>query len=436
MAARQHILSPTALQALRRLALFFAMLMSGGLMIFPRVPLMLAILALCVVIKGPTLGIKRNMGPIAVVLFAIFVIAVVGAQGFDAMSVATRFANFIVGLALVALFLGEPKETLANDLIPIFRLMCIQIIATVVVAIILPNAFVAIPVLDAVYNTVFWIFTYHVTIETSSIFVRPDGFFFEPGVLQIYINIFFFIALFIRRKAYDIPLAVISILLLQSTTGILIACVLIGASYLQRFSKATFSEKFLVAIVGPILAVPIIFVAAQNINAKVSGDYRGSSWARQYDFYTGVNVIKAHPWLGVGFDNDRYKAEASRLGYGGTELDFRSTSDRSSSNGLIALIASIGIPMSIPFLLAMFRQKFFRRPLLFGVLLTLAFFGEAVMLTPFFIMIMFSAMLSQQRRAAAPARRPQRPMAPGAPGPGAPGNAAPAPPQPAFRPVR
>jgi hypothetical protein len=224
--------------------------------------------------------------------------------------------------------------------------------------------------------------------------------------------------------------------LLQSTTGILIACVLIGAAYLQRLGKATISEKLLIAIVGPILAVPIILVAAQNINSKVSGDYRGSGWARQYDFYTGLNVIKAHPWLGVGFDNDRYKAEASRLGYGGTELDFRATADRSSSNGLIALIASIGIPMSIPFLLAIFRQKFFRRPLLFGAVLTLSFFGEAVMLTPFFIMIMFSAMLSQQRRAGARVGRPERPKAPGAPVPGTAGNTGPVPTQPAFRSVR
>lgn len=399
MAARQHILSPTALQGLRRLALFLAMLMSGGLLIIPRVPLMIAIIGLCVIIKGPTLGMKRNMGPVAVILFAIFVIALVGVQGFDFQSVATRFANFIVGLALVALYLGEPRDSLTDDLQPIFRLMGLQILATVFLAIVLPNAFAGVVSSGATYNTLFWLLTYPTGVETGSILVRPSGFFFEPGVFQIYINIFLFMALFIRRKWYDIPLALVGILLLQSTTGILITLVLIGAWYLQRFSKATFSEKFLVAIVGPFLAVPLILIAVQNVDQKVNGQLRGSSWAREYDFYTGLNVIKAHPLLGVGFDNNRYKQEAARLGYDAGELDFRSTADRSSSNGLIALIASLGIPLSIPFLLALFRQRFFPNRLLFGVVLTLSFFGEAIMLTPFFLMIIFSAMLSSGRAA-------------------------------------
>ncbi|MBI2262599.1 MAG: hypothetical protein HYU62_13155, partial [Caulobacterales bacterium] len=123
----------------------------------------------------------------------------------------------------------------------------------------------------------------------------------------------------------------------------------------------------------------------------------GSSWARTYDFYTGVNVILAHPLVGVGFDDERYKREAARLGYADTRLDYSSTAERSSSNGLIALIASIGIPMSLPFLVAIFRQRFFPKPLLFGMMLVLAFTGEALMLTPFFLMLLFSAMLSRKR---------------------------------------
>ena len=166
---------------------------------------------------------------------------------------------------------------------------------------------------------------------------------------------------------------------------------------MQRFHRAGPGEKLASILIAPLLAAPLLYVAVDNFTEKTSGDLRGSSLARTYDFYTGVNVILAHPLTGVGFDNERYKREAARLGYADTELGYRSTAERSSSNGLIALIASIGIPMSIPFLVAIFRQRFFPKPLLFGMLLVLSFNGEALVLTPFFLMLLFSAMLSSKR---------------------------------------
>lgn len=399
MAAHQHILSPGMVQQLRRLAIFLAMLMSGGSLIFPRVPLLIAILGLCFLIKGPTFGVRRELGFVAVVLIGVFIVAVAGADGFNAMAVVTRFANFIAGIALLSLYLDQPSDTLARDVQPIFRWMGLQIIGTVLLAALVPQVFTTISIEDANYQTFLYIFTYHNLLETTSLLVRPDGFFFEPGVFQIYMNIYLFIALFMFRSRYDIPLALIGLALLQSTTGILITCLLLAAAYARRFGEAQHAEKFLVMLAAPFLAIPLIFFAAQNVNDKFNGEMRGSSWAREYDLRTGLNIIAAHPLVGVGFDNERYKREAARLGYDQGELDFRSTVDRSSSNGLVSLVASIGIPMSIPFLIALFRQRFFGQRLLFGGILVLSFLSEAIMLTPFFLMLMFSAMLAVKRRA-------------------------------------
>jgi hypothetical protein len=401
MGARLRSMDLLGHQNLRRAALFLAMLMSGGNLIFPRLPLMVGVLALCVLCKGASLGIRREMAPIALVLMGVFVVAVIGSQGFDLIAVATRYANFIVGAALLGLYLTEPRETLSKDLMPIFRLMSVQIFLTIVLALVAADFFVPWVVNETVYQTIFWIFTYHVTIASDTGLIRPDGFFFEPGAFQVYMNIFLFISLFVLRRRNDILLALASILMLQSTTGILIAVFLVGAYYLVNFKTSGSSGRFVIVILAPIVAAPLLLIASQNLESKLTGEYRGSAWARQYDFFTGINVIRANPFIGIGFDYERYKEEARLVGYDAGELNFEATADRANSNGLLTLLISIGIPMSLPFLFALFRQRFFKPSLVFGVLLTMSFMGEAIMLTPFFLMIIFSAMLNTRSAGAA-----------------------------------
>lgn len=400
MAERYLTISPVTSQNLRRLALFLAMLMSGGNLIFPRLPLMVGVLALCLLCKGASFGFRREMAPIGLVLLGVFVVAVIGADGIDLLAVATRYANFIVGLALLGLYVTEPRDTLSKDLLPIFRLMGLQIFLTIVLAIVAGSMFVAIPVNDTIYHTIYWVFTYHVAVDTGTNIVRPNGFFFEPGAFQVYMNIFLFISLFVLRRRNDIILALASVFMLQSTTGILIALFLVAAYYLLNFKGSGTSQRILILVIAPLVAAPLLLIASINLESKFTGSHRGSAWAREYDFYTGLNVIRANPFFGIGFDYDRYKVEARRVGYDAGELDFSSTADRTNSNGLLMLMISIGIPMSLPFLFAMFRQRFFKPAIVFGVLLTLSFLGEAIMLTPFFLMIMFSAMLSSAQSTA------------------------------------
>jgi len=293
----------------------------------------------------------------------------------------------------------EPRDTLSKDLLPIFRFMVLQIFLTIALAMFAGYMFSPVQVGDTIYYTIFWVLTYHVTIASDAGLVRPDGFFFEPSAFQVYMNIFLFISLFVLRRRNDIFLALAAVFMLQSTTGILIGLFLVAAYYMVNFKTSGMSGRFLILIVAPLVAAPLLVIAAINLESKVTGDYRGSTWARQYDFFTGLNVIRANPLFGIGFDYERYKSEARRVGYDAGELDFSATADRTNSNGLLTLLISIGIPMSLPFLFAMFRQRFFKPALVFGVLLTLSFLGQAIMLTPFFLMIMFSAMLTAAQSA-------------------------------------
>jgi hypothetical protein len=393
MAPRYLSINPVTAQNLRRLALFLGILMSGGNLVFPRLPLMMGVLVLCLLCKGITFGVRREMAPIALLLMGVFVVAIVGYQEVDLAAIATRYANFIVAAALLGLYLTEPRDTISRDLLPILRFMGFQVFLTIALALFANNLFYPAYVEGTLYYTIFWIFTYHVTIASDTGLIRPDGFFFEPSAFQIYLNLYLFISLFITRNRSDIMMALPSVLLLQSTLGIVIALLLVAAYFILKLKTSGIVARFIILIVAPLVSIPLILIAATNLESKITGDYRGSSWARQYDFYTGLNVIKANPIFGIGFDYDRYKTEAQRVGYDAGELDFSATADRANSNGLLMLIISVGIPMALPFLFAMFRQRFFKPGAVFGGFLGLSFMGQSVMLTPFFLMIMFSAML-------------------------------------------
>ena len=81
--------------------------------------------------------------------------------------------------------------------------------------------------------------------------------------------------------------------------------------------------------------------------------------------------------------------------------------DRASSNGLIYLTYSLGVPLALVFLAGMFRQRLFPHRVLIGVWLTLSLFGEAIVFTPFVLMFALSAFVSSPWLAASRTHRAQ-----------------------------
>ena len=109
--------------------------------------------------------------------------------------------------------------------------------------------------------------------------------------------------------------------------------------------------------------------------------------------------MAANPLLGIGFDYDQYRHAASRLGYADTPLPGRMTEERTNSNGVVFLLYSVGIPLSVPFLIGMFRQRLFPHRVLMGIVLFLGLMGESIIFTPFFLMIIYSGLLLRGRGA-------------------------------------
>ena len=377
----------------RRLALFLSMLISGGMLLFPREPILLLIMALCLMITSIRLLTHRHMFALLILLAVLLVVTLVRPGPVSVASLVSRFANYLAALLLLQCYLSAPAGSLARDLRVLLQPMAWQAIVTVLLAHTVGVLFTPLAIGEQQYLTLLGLFNYHIIVDGLTSLIRPDGFFFEPGVFQIYLTLYLYLALFVLRQRLQVVLAVLAVLSTQSTTGMVICLLLLGTALFKHLAVGTLRRRAAAAAIALVLAPPMLYLGYDNITEKLFGAAQGSSWAREYDLLTGMNIVVENPLLGIGFEVDRYLAASGRFGFADTLLTMAQSQERPTSNGLVQLFYSLGIPLGLVFAFGLFRQKLFRHRTLIGLWLTLSLFGEALLFTPFFLLIVFSAFL-------------------------------------------
>ena len=382
---------------LRRLALFVSILMSGGILLIPRVPMLALVIVLCLSVTDFRLPIRRALWPLYTLLLAVLVVALIRPGPLDLGSLAIRYANFAVAVLLVNMYACARPGTLVEDLRALLWPMAWQAIGTVLLAHTVGFLFVPLDFSRTQYRTLLLLFTYHITIEDAGGLVRPDGFFFEPGVFQIYLNLYLYLMLFVSRNLHRAAVGVVAVLSTQSTTGMLICIVLVSAAFVQHSRTGSRRRKLAVLLAALAVTPTLLYLGYDNLQEKLFGEMQGSSWSRQYDLFTGLNILSKHPLLGIGFDAERYTATAVMLGYEDTLLDPEGLEERSTSNGLMQLFVSVGVPMGLAFIVGVMRQRLFAHRALITLWFVLSMFGEALVFTPFFLLVAFSAYVVVRR---------------------------------------
>ena len=395
---------------LRRGALLLAILISGGNLIIPRIPVLVAMLVLALLAIAATRApAARARFTLVYGLLAVVLVAILFRAGLtELQATIVRYANFAGALLLLQMYLGAGQGRFVRDLVALLQPLAIIAIATVVLAALIEPLFQQKEVQETIYHHLFYVLNFHRTLEDAAGLQRPNGPFYEPGVLQIYLNLFLYIALYILKSMPKAVLAGVAVLVTQSTTGFAIAGGLVGLHIWRQLGRGSLNRRVAVATFAGLLAISLSGYIIENVRSKFFGELAGSSMARQFDLLTGLNVIAANPWVGIGFDPDRYRALSGALAFQDTLLDERITQDRGNTNGIIALVYSVGIPLSLPFLWGLFRQRMLPDRLLVGGLLFVSFLTESIMLTPFFLIFIFSGLLL----APAAARKPAPPGQP------------------------
>ena len=256
-----------------------------------------------------------------------------------------------------------------------------------------------------VYKTFFHIFYYMPEKSVVSIFnfefCRNQGLFWEPGILQIYLNMLFFLEAFVFKKSkLLLLLASVLIITTYSTTGLIL---LLFQSFF--YFKSSFKNKKVLAPILIILLIPIYLVLSTNVKEKISGEREASFQKRMFDFTQPFFIALDYPLTGIGLDlvqfqkkRQEFYISSNRLQKINSSLGVQAkfeTTEKGSSNSIMFLLACTGFPTTIILLYMFYKQKIIKsKRYIWLILLTLSVISEPLLLRPFFFLFIISGFVN------------------------------------------
>ena len=250
------------------------------------------------------------------------------------------------------------------------------------------------------YAYLFYYASDEITLSVMNLFgvefCRNQGLFWEPGVLQIYLNLFFFLQAFIFKKNRWLILIGFAILGTYSTTGIIILIGQLLYLFIQRFNE----NKLYLPIIF-LSFIPIYFIFSINLEEKLRGNRIFSFQKRLFDFTQPIFIAATNPLTGVGLDLDQFQklryefyidSESLELINEtlGVSLKAAGTS-AGSANSLTFLLAAMGFPTAILFVFMFLRQKIIsNHKSLFYFIVFTSVMSEPLFLRPFFFVFIIS----------------------------------------------
>jgi len=225
--------------------------------------------------------------------------------------------------------------------------------------------------------------------------LRNSGVFWEPGILQSYLNILFFLEMSIfKRNKILLSLIVLGIFSTYSTTGLLLLFIQV-IYFLQKQYKSMISTV-LILIVG----VPLYFVFSANMSEKIYGDREASFQKRLFDLTQPFFIALDHPLTGIGLDIDRFR-EVRKEFYMTTDFNdaFREigieqkvkTTSKGSTNSVMYLLAGMGFPTAILFIYMFIKQQIVTNDRFMWFIITfISIMSEPLLFKPFFFIFIIS----------------------------------------------
>ena len=222
-------------------------------------------------------------------------------------------------------------------------------------------------------------------------FCRNQGLFWEPGILQIFLNILFFLEAFVIKKSKLFLLFIAFVILTSySTTGL--AILLIQALvYLTEERK---NNKLIITVIV-ILLIPFYFIFSVNIDNKIQGAKKTSFQKRIFDLTQPIFIAIDNPLTGIGLDVFQFQNIRKEFYISANSfIEIPSTievSDKSSSNSVMFLLAGTGFPTTLLLLYMFFKQKIIEhKKWLFMIILFVSVMSEPLLLRPFFLIFIIS----------------------------------------------
>lgn len=236
-------------------------------------------------------------------------------------------------------------------------------------------------------------------------FCRNQGLFWEPGVLQGFLNILFFLEAFVIKKRKSLLLLTAFVILTTySTTGLALLLLQVAIYIKNEFKR----NKIVIPLVL-LFAIPIYFVFSINVDEKFQGEKEASFQKRLFDLTQPFFIALEHPLTGIGLDLDKFQKLRQEFYFSSSTLQdiqkqigITSTvtdTEKGSSNSVMFLLAATGFPTTVLFLLMFFKQQIIKeKRWLWMTILFISVMSEPILLRPFFFLFIISGFIHTFKR--------------------------------------
>ena len=229
-------------------------------------------------------------------------------------------------------------------------------------------------------KSLLYIFNYHSEQELFGFLIyRNQGIFWEPGILQIFINILLFLSIFIYKNKIISTISVIIIISTFSTTGM----ILMGLILLNTFNYR--KMNFITFIVYLFIIFVMIYFIYLNIDDKIDTKF-ASIALRSYDFLISIEIIKDNILTGIGYYPDFY--EKIQLQYNPMIDEFNTNEARGNTNSILMFATYFGLVSFIFYVISLYNQNIFReKKVLFFTIIIISLMSEPLALMNFFLLL-------------------------------------------------
>jgi len=291
---------------------------------------------------------------------------------------------FIFNVAYLALHNKEKVSIKSFD--SVFKVIVFYSLANFVLTSLFKGLFVQFYNDSFACKHLFFLFFYSAENVISGIdFIRNQGFYWEPGVLSVVLNIFLFRLLFSNMINYKKPYIFLTSFLIIttfSTTGLTLVFLQFLYYLKQKKNKIT---SFLILFIFLILLFPLLLF---NVNEKIEGSGEGSFVARNYDALAALDVTKDNFLTGVGFSKIKNEdaQEKSKV-----FMASKFVEARGNTNSVITIFLYLGVPMGLLYLFVFYNQTLvdFKKGFFFFILL-ICLASEPLVFNGFFIFFVIS----------------------------------------------
>jgi len=386
-------------QNVRTFTFVLIVIQSIGIRFFSGQGTFLAIVIILLSWKGFSFLKKKDITTLALIIMFLCINSIVNPT-FELSSL--LFQISLVISTYIFLLQYQSVQLLEDDFYRCLKFIFYHASVGYVLYVLIAQIFSQVDFAGLSYYNLFYVF--YVSAKDYGSLARNVGLCWEPGVLQLVLNLFLFLSIKRKKSIFFLCLIGLGILSTFSTAGYIIVVLnIVYFIILQIRNKASAPIIILVSLI----CLSGFFALIKGNASDKFDSSNTSGLVRLRDFYIGVELITEKPLLGHGIFDAKYlesKVSVSGIesglftrGYLNENGDFSG----GYTDGLLGLACWYGLPAAIYIYILTFRNKFagvwYERIILF-LILALTCISEPITYTSIFLLFSFTCFIFKETK--------------------------------------